>query len=150
MRQAFRWPKLNLLPSHEVERLIDVPPDSMGIIKRVLADVISPNRGAFLSFGILGALWAASGGFAAAIDALNKVIETRPFWKTRPLSIGLTFVIGGLLLLALAVMVVGPRFGEWLAGKAHVSQLFAMVWPYLHSSAQFVFIAGIGISITCG
>ncbi len=112
-----------------------VPPDSMGIIKRVLADVISPNRGAFLSIGFLGTLWAASGGFAAAIDALNiayEVGETRPFWKTRPLSIGLTFVIGALLLLALAVMVVGPRFGEWLAGKAHLSQLFVIIWPYLH------------------
>src|ERR671935_906503 len=60
-----------------------VPPDSMGVIKKVLSDVITPNRGAFLSFGILGTLWAASGGFAAAIEALNiayDVEETRPFW----------------------------------------------------------------------
>lgn len=119
-----------------------VPPDSMGIIKRVLADVISPNRGAFLSFGILGTLWAASGGFAATIEALNmayEVEETRPFWKTRPLAIGLTFLIGALLLLALAVMVVGPRFGEWLASKAHVSHVFAVIWPYLHWTISVAF-----------
>src|SRR5205807_2736614 len=48
-----------------------VPPDSMGLVRRVLSDVISPNRGAFLSFGLLGTLWAASGGFAAVIEALN-------------------------------------------------------------------------------
>src|SRR5437763_6140264 len=45
-----------------------LPADSMGLVRRVLADVITPNRGTFLSFGILGALWAASGGFAAAIE----------------------------------------------------------------------------------
>ena len=31
-----------------------IPPDSMALVRRVLADVITPNRGAFLSFGILG------------------------------------------------------------------------------------------------
>jgi len=78
----------------------------MGVVKKVLADVITPNRGTFLSFGILGTLWAASGGFAAAIEALNiayDVEETRPFWKTRPLAIGLTFAMGGLLLAALTI-----------------------------------------------
>src|SRR5436305_10349156 len=48
-----------------------VPPDGMGLVRKVLADVITPNRATFLSFGLLGTLWAASGGFAAAIEALN-------------------------------------------------------------------------------
>ncbi|HZR28424.1 MAG TPA: YihY/virulence factor BrkB family protein [Terriglobales bacterium] len=114
-----------------------VPPDSMGIVKKVLADVVTPNRGTFLSVGILGTLWAASGGFVAAIEALNVAYdaeETRPFWKTRPLAIGLTFLIGGLLLTALGVMIVGPRFGEWLAARTHLSQLYSILWPYVHWS----------------
>jgi membrane protein len=48
-----------------------LPPDSMGLVRTVLSDVITPNRGTFLSFGILGTVWTASGGFAAAIEALN-------------------------------------------------------------------------------
>ncbi len=67
-----------------------VSQDSMGLVRRVLADVITPNRGIFLSFGILGSLWAASGGFSAAIEALNlayEVNDDRPFWKTRPLAL---------------------------------------------------------------
>src|SRR5438132_10713909 len=78
-----------------------LPPDTMGLVRRVLADVISPNRGTFLSFGILGTLWAASGGFSAAIEALNiayEVNDDRPFWKTRPLALGLAFLAGTLLL----------------------------------------------------
>src|SRR3989449_9388384 len=42
-----------------------LPADAMGLVRRVLADVITPNKGTFLSLGILGTLWAASGGFAA-------------------------------------------------------------------------------------
>jgi membrane protein len=114
-----------------------LPPDSMGLVRRVLADVITPNRGAFLSFGILGTVWAASGGFSAAIEALNvayDVQDDRPFWKTRPLAVGLAFITAALLLVALSVMIVGPRFGEWLAGKVHLSSVFVFLWPYIHWS----------------
>lgn len=119
-----------------------LPSDSMGLVRRVLADVITPNRGAFLSFGILGTLWAASGGFSAAIEALNvayDVEDDRPFWKTRPLAVGLAFITGGLLLIALSVMIVGPRFGEWFAGKVHLSSVFVSLWPYIHWSLAFGF-----------
>ncbi|HLQ51698.1 MAG TPA: YihY/virulence factor BrkB family protein [Terriglobales bacterium] len=112
-----------------------LPPDTMGLVRRVLADVISPNRGTFLSFGILGTLWAASGGFSAAIEALNvayDVEDDRPFWKTRPLALALAFITGILLLVALVTMIVGPRFGEWLAARVHLSRLFILLWPYLH------------------
>lgn len=112
-----------------------LPLDSMGLVRRVLADVITPNRGAFLSFGVPGTVWAASGGFAAAIEALNiayDVKDDRPFWKTRPLAIVLALITGFLLLLALSVMIVGPRFGEWLAARVHLSRLFVLLWPYIH------------------
>src|SRR2546426_8155513 len=36
-----------------------LPAESMGLVRKVLADVITPNRGAFLSVGVLGTLWAA-------------------------------------------------------------------------------------------
>jgi len=119
-----------------------LPPDSMGLVSRVLSDVITPNRGTFLSFGILGTLWTASGGFAAAIEALNiayDVEDDRPFWKTRPLGVGLALVTGALMLVALAVMIVGPRFGEWLAGRIHLSYLFVVLWPYIHWSIAIGF-----------
>jgi membrane protein len=117
-------------------------PDSMGLVRRVLADVITPNKGTFLSFGILGSLWAASGGFSAAIEALNvayEVNDDRPFWKTRPLAVGLAFMTGTLLLVALSVMIVGPRFGEWLAARAHLSKVFVLLWPYIHWTIAAVF-----------
>jgi membrane protein len=119
-----------------------VPPDSMGVVRKVLSDVVTPNRGAFLSFGLLGTLWSASGGFSSAIEALNiayDVEETRPFWKLRPLAIGLTLIMGALLLIALSVMIVGPRFGEWLSGRLHLSQLWIWSWPYIHWTLAVMF-----------
>ena len=112
-----------------------LPVDAMGLVQRVLADVISPKKGTFLSLGILGTLWAASGGFAATIEALNiayDVRDDRPFWKTWPLALGLAFLTGALLLIALSIMIVGPRFGQWLAGKVHLSGFFVLVWPFIH------------------
>ena len=102
-----------------------LPAEGMDLIRRVLGDVVRSDRGTFLSFGLLGTLWTISGGFAAIIEALNiafEVKDNRPFWKTRPLAVGLAFIVGTLVLISLCVMVLGPRFGEWLAGKVHLSQ----------------------------
>jgi membrane protein len=119
-----------------------LPPDSMGLVRRVLSDVITPNRETFFSFGILGTLWTASRGFSAAIEALNiayDVDDDRPFWKTPPLALGLALVTGALMLTALSVMIVGPRFGEWLAARVHLSYLFVLLWPYIHWSVAIGF-----------
>src|SRR5262249_55163202 len=119
-----------------------IPPESMGLVRQVLADVVSPNRGTFLGFGLLGTLWATSGGFVAAIEALDiayDVEETRPFWKTRPLAIGLTLLIGGLLLAALFVMILGPHFGDWLSKHARLDTIFIALWPTIHWTIAIVF-----------
>ena len=44
-----------------------MPADAMSLVRGVLADIITPNRGALLSFGILGTLWTVSSGFAATL-----------------------------------------------------------------------------------
>jgi membrane protein len=119
-----------------------VPKESLELLSKVLATVVTPNRSTLLSFGILGTLWTASGGFAAAIEALDiayDVQEERPFWVTRPLAVGLTLLVGVLLLIALAVMIVGPQFGAWLAQRSNLSWLFAEAWPYIHWTVAVLF-----------
>ena len=126
-----------------------VPADSMGLVRKIVSDVIAPGRGAFLSFGILGTLWATSGGFSAMMDALNAcydVPETRPFWKTRPIALALAFIIGILFLSALAVMVLGPHFGDQLVHHRHLGPAFAATWPILRWVIATVF-AILGIEL---
>ncbi len=111
-----------------------VPSDSMGLVRTVLKDVISPHGGSFLSLGILLAIWAASGGFAALIEALNVSYdfeEDRGFLHCRSVAIGLVFGVGTLMIVALALMVVGPGFGSWLATKVGMGEVFGILWPYL-------------------
>lgn len=125
-----------------------VPPDSMGLVRQVVRDVISPNWGKLLSFGILGSFWAVSTGFASLIEALNVaygVPETRPYWKTRMLAMWLAIQIGSLMLLALILILLGPEFGRWLAMHTHLSRNFALTWPYIRWSFSVVAVVlGVG------
>ena len=110
-----------------------LPTDTMKVVYSVLGDVLASHRGTWLSFGMLGLIWTASAGFDSLIEALNiayDVKDDRPFWKTRLLAIALAAIIGSLLLLALGVMVLGPRFGDWLAGRLGLSAVFAAAWPF--------------------
>jgi membrane protein len=122
-----------------------VPADSMGLIRKIVSDVIGAHHGGILTLGLVATIWSASSGFASMIEALNvayDVPETRPYWHTRPLAIGLTFLIGLLMVVALGVMVVGPQFGAWLAGKLDLGPVFVAVWPYLRWSVAVAFTVG--------
>jgi membrane protein len=112
-----------------------IPTEGMGLVRKVMSDAVTPNRGTLLSVGFLGTLWTASGGFAAAIEARNiahDAEETRPFWKTRILAMVLAVVIGLLLLIALFIMILGPHFGQWLAERRQLSRVWLWIWPYIH------------------
>lgn len=112
-----------------------LPADTMRMVYSVLHDVLSSQRGTWLSFGMIGTVWMGSSAFDAIIEALDIAYDAsddRPYWKTRLLAVGLAAISGGLLLVALAVMMVGPRFGEWLATRLELSSVFVAVWPILH------------------
>jgi membrane protein len=120
-----------------------VPADSMGVVRQILRDVVTPHRGALLSFGLIGTLWTASSGFAGMIEALNvayHVPEARPYWKTRGLAVLMTFLVGGLLLVASGMMLAGPKFGVWLSGVLHMSYLWVRIWPVVRWAVSGAFI----------
>ncbi len=120
-----------------------VPPESMGLIRKIVADVITPSRGALLSFGLLGTIWTCSSGFSAMIEALNvayDVPETRPWWKTRLLAIELIFITGTLITLAFTFMILGPRFGQFLADRLDLAPIYAMIWPVLRYVFAITFV----------
>jgi membrane protein len=112
-----------------------LPPDTMKVVISVLSDVLSTSRKTWLSVGMLGIIWVTSTAFDAMIEALDvayDVKEDRPFWTTRLLAVFLGAIAGGLLMASLSVMIVGPRFGAWLAARIHVSHAFVLLWPAIH------------------
>jgi membrane protein len=112
-----------------------LPPSTMQLISSVLASVLTSRRGAWVSVGTLGLLWVSSAAFDALIEALDiayDVNDPRSFWKTRLMAIGLGVVTGSFLTIALTVMILGPRFAEWLARRIYLRHLFIVVWPFVH------------------
>jgi membrane protein len=119
-----------------------LPADTVRMVQSVLHDVLASHRGTWLSFGMLGIIWTASSGFAALVEALGIAYDAhddRPYWRVRLLSVALAAIAGGLLLIALAVMIAGPRFGDWLAAHLGLSSVFAAIWPALRWTSAISF-----------
>lgn len=111
-----------------------LPAETMSLTESVLLDVLSGRHSGWFSFGMIGTIWVTSSAFDAVIEALNMAYEAkdpRPFWKTRLLAIALAAMVGGLLLSALLLILVGPRIGEWLASLFYMSRLFPFFWPVI-------------------
>jgi membrane protein len=107
-----------------------VPAASMGPLRNLIKETILSRHSRLLTFGILFTLWSASSGFTALIDALNtayKVSETRRYWRTRSLAIGLTFSVGCLLIIALGLLLVGPSLSARLTAAFGLGTL----WQYV-------------------
>jgi len=92
------------------DQLSEVAPDEALQLMRDFAKEINltKNRGLF-SLSFIVAIWASSGALSAAMNALDQIHEiplekTRPFWKAKLISLGLT--IGSFLLLVIASFLV--------------------------------------------
>jgi len=119
-----------------------LPSDTMRMIQAVLRDLLAANEKSWFSFGMVGTIWVASGAFSAIIEALDIAYDandSRPFWKTRLLAVGLAAMTAALLLSALTVMILGPRFGAWLAARIYLSREFVLLWPAIHWGIAITF-----------
>ncbi|SEB38295.1 membrane protein [Paramicrobacterium humi] len=76
------------------------------VLKQPIGQLASTNAAGFaLVFGLLGAIWSASGYVSAFSQAMNTVYEIdegRPFWKLRPVVLLLTVIL--LIIAAIIVM----------------------------------------------
>src|ERR1700730_816102 len=62
------------------------PPDVLSIVHDQLLQISKNNNGGLLTLGIAGAIWSASSGMSAVINALNQayhVQEARSWWWVR-------------------------------------------------------------------
>jgi membrane protein len=91
--------------------------------------------------GAAGAIWAASGAMGAVIKAVNRAyerVETRPFWKTRLLAIGLVVMTGLVLAGLLLLIVFGGPLGTAIAEKARLGGAFELLWAVLRWPIAFL------------
>jgi len=110
-----------------------MPEQAYDIIETFTANIISGQAEApgLFTFGILFTIWAASGAFAALINALNRaydVQETRPFWKVRGIAILMTLGLSVLILIGVLLLVLGPQIGQAIANVFGLEETFTLVW----------------------
>ncbi|HEX5747929.1 MAG TPA: YihY/virulence factor BrkB family protein [Archangium sp.] len=101
-----------------IQELGRVAPEAVTqIVGQRLHDLAAGNNVGLLTVGALGAVWAASGGVVAMMDALNTVYdveESRPFWKVRGIAILMTLGGAVLSILASLAMVATPAVAKFL------------------------------------
>jgi membrane protein len=111
-----------------------MPQDAYRRVEEVVTQIQSQSRGGLLSIGLITALWAASSGMRALMNALNTaydVEEARSTWQRYLFSILYTIGLAVLLIAAAGLMLVGPQAIEWLADQAGLGGAFVAVWTWL-------------------
>jgi membrane protein len=124
--------------------LSQVMPSSAGdLVKTTVQGVTKSSGGGKVSLGILATLWAASNGMGAISETLNtayNVKESRPWWKTRLVAVGLTVALAVLIIVALALLLYGFEIADAIAGWAGLSDAFKITWKIVQWPIVLFFI----------
>ena len=132
------------LRSNLLATLSRVMPYSASALIYTTVDEIGRNAdGSKLSFGILTALWVASSGMGAISEALNAmygVKESRPYWRVRVASIGLTVALAVLIVSALLLILYGGEIGEAVANYFNQGSDFTSVWIVAQIPVVLIFV----------
>jgi membrane protein len=107
------------------------PRTASQLVRSTVEEITEGAGGGKLSFGLVAALWFASFGMGAVGDTLNSaygVRESRPWWRVRLISLGLTGALAALIISALALVLYGGEIGEGLAARYDLGGAFMSVW----------------------
>jgi membrane protein len=94
-----------------------LPGNTFSMVDATIRDIISRPRSSVLSFGFLLALYSATSGLVALMQAFNFSYhsdEKRGFFKVRLVAIGLTFTLAFALILAVVVLIIGGIVSDFL------------------------------------
>jgi membrane protein len=116
------------------------PGSASALVQNVINQTFTNSSGIKLAAGILGALWAASGGMDAVVVSLNViygVTESRPWWKQKLTIVGLTVSLAGLIIIGLVLVLYGGNIGQAMAAYVGLGDAFRMAWKVLQWPVSF-------------
>ena len=99
---------------------LNLPQESQHLILQTVTG-LTPGRGGFLSFGLLGTAWASCSGFMNLMCSLNaayEVKETRSYLKRLGLAFVMLFAMNFLFLGSFGFLSAGDWLGSWLINRA--------------------------------
>jgi membrane protein len=123
-----------------------MPGSAYELVEKTIAEVTDNSSGGKITLGIFAALWAASAGIDSIRVALNGIYnltETRPWWKTKLLTLSLTLGLAVLLTIALGVIFYGGKFISLILG----SLSFSISSPFFLGVLQIVTVLAVLITI---
>jgi membrane protein len=97
-----------------------MPGSAFELVQKTVEEVTESSSGGKLTFGLAAALYSASAGLDSIRVALNGVYnltETRPWWKTKLLTLTMTLGLGILVAIALGVVFYGGKFISLILGS---------------------------------
>jgi membrane protein len=106
-----------------------LPPEVQTIAFDAVAS-LTQSRRQFLSLGLVGSIWAASGGLTTLMSALNaayQVTETRSYWKRIGLAVLLLFVLATLLIATFGFLSAGHALDIFVAHTVGPNTVFALL-----------------------
>ena len=102
------------------------------LVQTVLNQVQDPGKAGVAAFiGVVLAFWSASGYIAAFMRASNAVYdvpEGRPIWKTLPIRLGVTAVIGVMLVVSVLIVVFTGDIARVIGEKIGMGGVAVTVW----------------------
>jgi membrane protein len=110
------------------------PGSASELVHSVVDQTFKSSSGIKLAAGILGALWAASGGMSAIVTSLNVIYrtnETRPWWKQKLIIVGLTLALALLIIVAMVLVLYGGKIGRLIAAHVGLGDAFRLAWRIL-------------------
>jgi membrane protein len=119
-----------------------LPAAAFALLNTTVTDLAANAGSGKLTFGIVLALWFASGGARSMISALNlayRVQEVRSWVKVRAIALFLTLLIAALLLAALALVLISGRAVDWLGAALGLTPEIVALWKALQWPAAVVF-----------
>jgi membrane protein len=142
------------LPFSSVQDLISglsgfAPPDVVQILRDQLSTIAQGEHSGALTFGLLVALWSSSAAMVSIIGALNRaydINEGRPWWKVRLTAILLTVGVAIFVVLAFALVIIGPTFIDRIVSTVGFGPAFATIWNIARWPVALALVAlGIGL-----
>lgn len=98
-----------------------MPPSATGLVTQTIHRSLAHSGKGKLAFGIIVALFTASSGMVAMIQALNRVFdaaEERSLVRQRWTALWLTVLVGSLICVAIALITLGGEIAGAVAGGA--------------------------------
>jgi membrane protein len=111
------------------------PQDTVNALRPMIENLISnkSGAGALLSFGLVLAIWSASGyigAFFKAANAIYEIDEGRKFYKLRPIQLGLTLLFLLVTSFGMVVFVASGGIVKSVANVVGLGDTAVTVWTY--------------------